>query len=105
MCLRLPFTPDTHLAVHQDVKANPKHLEEVPVVGPILHKVPGKSWGRGEVARMMEKRLGSRVPRPSGTQEPLEVHEEAPCPQYYIEGESLAGIQASFHECCIQPSP
>ena len=50
MCLWLPLTVDTHLAVHEDVKANPKHLEEVPVVGPILHEVPGKPWGRGEVA-------------------------------------------------------
>ena len=80
MCLRLPFTPDTHLAVHQDVKANPKHLEEVPVVGPILHEVPGKPWGRGKVTGMMEKRLGWRVPRASWMQEPLEVYKEVPCP-------------------------
>lgn len=33
---------DSHLAVHKDVKANPKHLEEVPVVGPVLYEVPGK---------------------------------------------------------------
>lgn len=33
---------DSHLAVHKDVKADPKHLEEVPVVGPILYEVPGK---------------------------------------------------------------
>lgn len=71
MCLRPPFTLHTHLAVHQDVKANPKHLEEVPVVGPILHKVPGKPWGRGEVAGMMEKHLASEVPRASGMLEPL----------------------------------
>lgn len=41
------FTWDTCLAVHKDVKANPKHLEEVPVVGSILHKVPGKPGGMG----------------------------------------------------------
>lgn len=49
MSLAAPHT-DTHLAIHEDVKANPKHLEEVPVVGPVLHEVPGKPWGGGEVA-------------------------------------------------------
>lgn len=50
MCAWLSLILSTHLPVHKDVKANPKHLEEVPVVGPILHKVPGKPWESGEVA-------------------------------------------------------
>lgn len=50
MCLWLSFTLDTHLAIHENVKANPKHLKEVAVVGPVFHEVPGKPWGKGEVA-------------------------------------------------------
>lgn len=52
MCLSYdpPILPsDTHLAIHQDVKANPKHFEEVAVVGSILHEVPGEPWARGGV--------------------------------------------------------
>lgn len=60
---------DTYLAIHEDVKANPKHLEEVPVVGPILHEVPGKPWGRSEVGgEMTENSLGLGVHRASGMQ-------------------------------------
>lgn len=38
----LSLALDTHLAIHQDVEADPKYLEEVPVVGLVLHEVPGK---------------------------------------------------------------
>lgn len=96
MSLAAPH-PDTHLAVHKDVKANPKHLEEMPVVGPILHEVPGKPWGKGEVGgQVMEKHLGWGIPRASGMQGPLEVHEDSSTPP---------GSRASFQECCTQPSP
>lgn len=54
LCLWLSLAPDTHLAIHENVKANPKHLEEVPVVGPVFHEVPGKPWGKGEVAEMSD---------------------------------------------------
>lgn len=69
---------DPHLAIHEDVKANPKHLEEVPAAGPILHKMLGKPWGRGDVAgEVIEKHLGLGVPRVSGMQGPLEVPKDS----------------------------
>lgn len=80
MSLAAPHA-DTHLAIHEDVKANPKHLEEVPVVGPILHEVPGKPWGGGEVAgEMMENHLGLGVVKASGMQGPLEDHKDSSMP-------------------------
>lgn len=82
LCVWLPFTADTHLAGHQNVKANPKHLEEVPVVGPVLHEVPGKPWGRGRrlQQKVMENQPESRVHGASGMQERFEVHEAGPVP-------------------------
>lgn len=78
-----PAAPHTapHLSIHEDVKANPKHLEEVPAVGPILHEMLGKPWGRGEVAGgVTEKRLRAGVPRAPEMQGPLQVHEDSPMP-------------------------
>lgn len=76
----------THLAVHEDVEANPKHLEEMPAVGPILHEVPGKPWGRSEVGGGRGRRWNDEkhsrwgVPRASGMQGPLDVPEDSPPP-------------------------
>lgn len=100
-CLWLPPTLSViHLAIHKDVKANPKHLEEMPVVGPILHIVLGKPGGRSELQGVTEKHS-----RASGLQGPFEAHEDSAYPQYYREGEPQAGSQASCRECCPPPSP
>lgn len=70
---------DTYLAIHEDVKANPKHLEEVPVIGPILHEVPGKPWRRGDVGgEMTENYLELGVHIASGMQCPLEIYKDSP---------------------------